>query len=240
MKVTMTMNAAKFNQVLAQVNAASSRSYPKFLNGQALRLASYAIHNTKKADANKIAWQLGQTDRRFTNLRTGGKLKTPKRIYGNSEASLGLYRIVNWRRKRSNKPAISGEKMSVVARKLRARALKSVGYIASGWIYSVKELSRMVGYEDRVAATKSPARMTGKTKGYVIPATFAINSKVNCTIANLALIEESSARTGRRKGNPMPIAERGLAIARQLTANNMMEHLRKKLQPVLNAHSARR
>ena len=236
--VKMTMNTARFNRVLQRVFAQSSRTFPDFINGQAYRLALDAVNATERADANRIAWSLGQTDRRFLNKRTGGKLKTPRRVYGNSAASLNLYRIVNWRRKRRGSAPLGGQAMSGPARKLRAAALRSTGYIASGWLWAIKRLA--IATRDKKGQIRFPVKLSGKPKGYARVATFTLNGVVACEIGNTALLAVSAARTGLRKGNPMRVAERGLAIARQMTAANMIEHLRQKLQPVLDRHSARR
>lgn len=230
--VTMTTNAAEFGRVLERAYAESSRTFPEFLNGQALRLATNAIQQTEKADANKIAWSLGQTDRRYVNKRTGKALKTPKRVFGSSAASLNLYRIVNWRRVRAGKEPLGGKAMSKPARAMRAASLRSTGFIASGWVSAVRGLSRIAGYADRKSVTMP--RATGAQKGFVQPATPAINAVVSCTIGNTALLAETARRTGLRKGAPMRKAERGLSVARDLTAKDMLAHLARKLQPVLN------
>lgn len=235
--VSMTTNAAEFGRMLQRAYAESSRTFPEFLNGQALRLASHAMNKTERADANKIAWALGQTDRRYVNKRTGKKLKTPKRVFGNTQASLNLYRIVNWRRVRAGKEPLGGKAMSKPARALRAASLRSTSFIASGWVAAVKGLARIAGYRDRTAV--SMPRATGAQKGFVNPATPAINAVVTCTIGNTALLAESARRTGSRPGKPMRIAERGLSIARDLTAKDMLKHLADKLQPVLNKFSAK-
>lgn len=235
--VSMTMNAAEFGRVLQRVAEESSRTYPQFLNGQALRLASFAIQHTEKADANKIAWTLGQTDRRYVNKRTGKTLKTPRRVFGNSAASLNLYRIVNWRRVRAGKEPLGGKAMSKPARAFRAASLRSTSFIASGWVTAVRGLSRLAGYSDRTSV-KLP-KTSGAQKGFVNPATPAINSEVSCTIGNTALLAESARRTGARKGAPMQKAQRGLAIARDLTAKDMLKHLADKVRPVLQKFSAK-
>ena len=229
----MTMNTEDFNRVLRRVAEQTSRTYPEFVNGQALKLATLAQENTQRADASRISAFLGQTSSRITNKRTGGRLKTAKKVFA-SQASLDLYRIVNWRRVRGGKKAIGGRAMSKVARKFRAASLRSTAYIASGWIWSIKTLSKLAGYRDISVKKSGGAKVSGKAKGYANPATFTISGHVTCTIANTSLLAESAARTGSRKGAPMRIAERGLAIARDLTAKNMLNHLAGKLQPVLN------
>lgn len=234
--VSMTMNTGDFNRVLRQAFAQSSRTFPEFINGQALRLASFAQSQTQRADASKIAATLGQTSTQIANLKTGARLKKSKRVY-TAQASLDMYRILNWRRVRAGKAPLGGKAMSKPARKFRAASLRSSAYIASGWIWATKTLAKVVGYRD--AQRSAGAKIGGKPKGYAKPATTTINAMVSCEIGNTALLAESARRTGSRKGAPMRIAERGLAIARNLTAKDMLAHLARKLQPVLDKHSAR-
>lgn len=230
------MNEKDFGRVLEMVFERSSRTFPQFLNGQALRMSSFAVDATEKADANKIAWALGQSGRVFTS-KTGKTLKTPRRKYS-AAASRNLYRIINWRRKRVGLKALGGKAMSKVARSMRAAALRSTSFIASGWIYAVRGLAKAVGYGDFSKRPKS-ARMTGNEKGFVFPAVFTLSGIVSCTIGNSALLAQSAKRTGARLGRPMRIAERGLSIARNMTAKDMLAHLARKVQPILTQHSAR-
>lgn len=234
--VSMTMNTEDFNRVLRDTFAQSSRTFPEFINGQALRLASFAQSQTQRADASKIAATLGQTSSQITNLKTGARLKKAKRVY-TARASLDMYRILNWRRVRAGKEPLGGKAMSKPARKFRAASLRSSAYIASGWIWATKTLAKIVGYRD--VQRSAGAKVSGAAKGYAKPATFTLNGMVACEVANTALLAETAARTGSRKGAPMRMAERGLAIARNLTAKDMLAHLARKLQPVLDKHSAK-
>jgi hypothetical protein len=234
MSASLTLSVAEFRRAAELCVKHTERTYPEFINGQALRLASFAVRETQKADVNKIAWSLGQTDKRTTNARTGAQLKTARRVYGNTAASLSLYKIVNWRRKRAGKAPLGGQAMSSVARKVRGAALRSTGFIASGWVYSVRHLARVVGYRP---LTKE-AKISGKPKGYAIPARSVISGKVACEIGNTSLLETSAPRTGSRKGRPTPIGAKGLDRAHWLTAKDMMNHLAQKLAPVIKPFSA--
>ncbi len=234
--VKFTFNNAEFNRVLQHVANASSRTYPQFLNGQALRMASFAVRETERADTSMIAAKLGQVSTRIVSLRGGKMLKRPRRVFS-SKASLDLYRIINWRRKRTGKAPIGGAEMSVKARQIRGAALSSTAFIASGWIYAVRVLSKLAGYT--VANAYKGPKMTGQEKGWVTPARFALSAQVACTMGNSALLAISAGRTGARSGRPLAVAVRGMVRARNLTARDMLDHLAKKLQPVLNQFSAR-
>lgn len=237
MSAEMKMNVADFNKVLRQVAEASSRTYPEIVNGQAYRLALDAYLHTPWVGEEKIALALGRVGTQVRNKRTGAKLKKAKAIYS-SRQSLDLYRIVNWRRKRGGKEALGGKAMSKVARAARAAILRSGGYVGGGWLYAVNKLKRITrGLKSE--ALNHNVKMSGAAKGGANPATFQLSGMVTCEVFNTALIAKSSARTGNRPGRPMILAQKGLEIARAYTAQNMLEHIRSKLQPVLTKHSAK-
>lgn len=241
---SLTVATEEFRRAAELCIVHSERTYPQFLNGQGLRLSSFAVKHTQKADTGTIAAQLGQVSTRIRNKKTGGMLSRRsdgRRGFGvrefSSAASRDLYRIINWRRTRTGKNAIGGKEMSKPARRMRSATLRSPGFIAAGWIYAVKGLAKAVGYSEFLD-TKVP-KMSGEPKGWVNPARAAINSIVTCTMGNTSLLGRSAERTGLRNGNPMPVAQKGLTLAYQLTAKDMLDHLAKKLQPVFNQFSAK-
>lgn len=240
--VSLVVAHADFQRAAELCIQRSERTYPQFLNGQGYRLATFAMRETARADAGKIAVTLGQVSTRIRNKRTGGLLKSSfaktQRQF-TSKASLDLYRIINWRRARTGKKPIGGKAMSKPARRMRSAALRSTAFIAAGWVYAIKGLAKAVGYAEFKDSKPTGARMTGKAKGWVNPAKLAFNSVVKCEIGNTSLLAQSASRTGSRKGNPMPIAQRGLTLAYQLTRKDMLEHLAKKIAPVLKQSSAR-
>lgn len=244
MSAELKIAVQEFNRAAQACIEHSERTYPQFLNGQGLRLGSFAVRETEKSDASKISAELGQVSTRIRNLKTGAFLSRRsgsrggfgRKVYS-SESSQDLYRIINWRRVRTGKKPVGGKAMSKPARKMRAASLRSPGFIAAGWIFAVKGLARAVGYSPFLD-TKTP-RMSGKQKGWVNPARTAINSRVDCTLGNTSLLAQSEDRTGRRPGNPMPIATRGLARAYALTTKDMLDHLAKKLRPVFAQFSTK-
>jgi hypothetical protein len=237
MSVEMKMNVADFNKVLKQVAEASSRTYPEIVNGQAYRLALDAYLHTPWVGEEKIALALGRVGTQVRNKRTGAKLKKSKAIYSSMQ-SLDLYRIVNWRRVRGGLNALGGKAMSKVARKARAAMLRSGGYVGGGWLYAVNKLKR-VTRGLKTEALNHKVKMSGAEKGGALPATFKLSGVVTCEVFNTALIAQSAARTGNRQGKPMILAQKGLEIARAYTAQNMIEHMRSKLQPVMDKFSAK-
>jgi hypothetical protein len=243
-RVSMTMNAPDFNKVLAKVNEHSERTYDAFINGQGLRVASFAVRETEKANAAKLKASLWSL---YGGKESAGE---GKKIYKNQYGSFSrrasrwskaggakpmVYLLVNAARRARGEKRLAGAEMSRAAKKLVGARVRAVAFIKSGWVWSIRTLSAAVGYSARAGGAAS---VSGKPKGYAKPARRAINSTVTCEIGNTALIAESAARTGSRKGSPMTIAERGLARARDLTAKDMIAHLAKKLQPVLNKFSA--
>lgn len=225
----MTVALQECNRAAEQAVAHSERTYPQFINGQALSVALRAVKQTKKADASRIVYAL------VGNVRTKVRVsrKTGKRVatrqYDVAEESLAA-RIVNARLvERGEKPIFGKELVKAVKRMIGAR-LRAVAFIRSGWIYAIRTLSATVGYSARPASGEA-ARMRGQAKGYARPARSVLSGTVAAEIGNTALIHEQR--------NPMPVAQRGLELALRETARDMMEHLRKKLQPICTAVSAK-
>jgi hypothetical protein len=233
---TVITNTAEFNRTLEEVAKHSSRTYPQIVNGQGLALAVDAIKETMKADADKVAHELGQIATKIPKLYQGkrGKARFSHRVFRTDIQSLAA-RIINARRinrKPKLKP-IFGDELDKVARNMIAARLKAIGFVRSGWVYAVRTLSRAVGYQDVRSRTKSEAaRMTGQAKGYARVARTQFNDFVTCDIANTALL-------GKGGRSAMPIAQAGLQRAMQLRIADMKRHMQERLQKVFNKYNAK-
>jgi hypothetical protein len=227
MSAALTIDMREFNRAAELCIAHSERTYPQFINGQLLAVTSQAIKQTEKADANRIAYEMAGNVR--TKLRTSRKTgkRSATRQYDVIETSLAA-RIINARLKASGMPLIWGKELAKAARRMIGARLRAVAFIRSGWVYAVRTLSREVGYSSGRA---DAAAMRGQPKGYAIPAKRVVSGAVTGTAVNTALIQNE--RT------PMPVAMRGLQAAINYVARDMLDHLQKKLQPVLNQYSAR-
>ncbi len=232
----MELDMREFNRAAEECIKESERTYPEFINGHLLAIASKAIPATDKANADQIAHEMGQIGTKVVRSRKTGQLKKGRRIYATGDTMAA--RIVNARRKRQGLPLVWGAELDREAKYEIARRLRAVAFIRSGWIYAVRTLSRLVGY--KTARPNQDVRMSGQAKGYARPAQRVFNSTCEGEIANTALLTDA-VRPQFKSGhssNPMPVATRGLQIAVNEEQRDMLEHLAQKLRPVFAKHSA--
>lgn len=225
MTPTFHVAAGEFNRALKDIAAESSRTFPEVVNGQGLALATRALKLTRKANANKIAVTLGQVASQAFGKK-GQKLsrRRPKRVFAEDRRSLG-YRIAVKRLLESGKSFTDKDVVDYM-RKLVGARIRSAAFIASGWIYAIRTLSKLVGYKNagvvKYSASET-ARMKGWAKGYAKPATRVWSGIVECEIANTALIHRDGGTS------PKQVAEAGLALAFVDSVKDMRRHLQEKM-----------
>jgi hypothetical protein len=231
MRLTTSVNNAEFNRALQAAAKESSRTYPQVVNGQSLALASRALRATMKADANKIAYQLGQV---ATQKKVSKKGRVSfKRIYADTNNTLA-HKIVVARLRQRGQPIPDAAEVDRMAKRMRGARLRAVAFIRSGWVYAIRTLATQVGYRDarggRPRAGEA-ARMTGTQKGYAKPAPKTSGDVAACEIANTALLQDERS--------PMPVALAGLNSAFAESVRDMRNHLREKLSGVFRKYNAR-
>ena len=229
MSAALEIDWSGFNYAADLCIQHSEKTYPEFANGQGLAVASRARKATLKANRNKVAVELGQiaTQR---NVSKKGKVSF-KRIYRTDQSSLA-HILVNALRKKKGEPLIWGAELDAAASQLRAKRLRAIGFISSGWLPAIKKLAGLVGYKN---TDSSGPKTFPQGPGYAAPATRVLSGEVTCEIGNMAL--PSMSEFGHAS-NPMPIAEAGLQQAINETEKDMLNHLVDKLQPVLDSFSA--
>jgi len=233
---TIQFNNAEFTALLRQVaNAASTRTFPESCNAKGLHLASAAIRHTEKADINRVAYEMGQVATRYVSKSAMNpkRLKRPKRIFADMDKNSLAYRIIV-SRMRERGESFTEQEIVQKAVRMRGARLRAIGFIKSGWIYAVRELSKVVGYTGNqfIKYSKSDtARMTGLPKGFVRPAKPRLNGIVECVIGNSALLNNT--------GNPMPVAQRGLDKAFQEVVADMKQHLENRMWKLFRSYNAR-
>lgn len=230
MSIELKVNVEEFQRVAEAILRTSSRTYPKFLNGQALRVASNAIQATDKADRVAIERQMGVVGRKETlrGANSGGKkgwVRISKReLIDNSFAA----RIINARKKAMGVPLIWGKELSDAARKMVAAKVRSVAFIRSGWIPAVRALSKEV--YTRGAFLARDAKQVGAPKGYAIPARVTISGLVTVEIGNTALLHQSKFNAWHgRKGDPIPVAVKGLQAGMNAATRDMATEFYKRM-----------
>jgi hypothetical protein len=243
MKPTIIIDSRQWQKAAKELFETSSRSCVDFTNGQALRVASLAIKETEKANRVEIERIMGVLSSKQT-IRGGkagakGWVRITKRKIG---ADSFAARIVAKRfRETGSWFGLKGKTLEQKALKLIAAKVKSVGFIKSGWIPSVQTLSAVVYQKPRgLSGSVSGSKIVGAKKGYAVPARFGFRSKIEAVIANTALNQSSKFSSWHgKKGNPMPVAEKGLQRALNLAAQDMIQKLAERLNPDFKKVSAK-
>ncbi len=224
MTPTFSVAAGEFNKVLREIGAQSSRTFPEVVNGQGLALAVRALKFTKKTSAGKIAVDMGQASTRVMSKGKNSKrLKHGVREFSRERQTLA-YRIVVKRMLDSGK-SFTDEDVVNAVKKMTAARIRAAAFIASGWIYAIRTLSKTVGYANAKVARygkADAARMKGMAKGYAKPATRVWSGVVECEIANTALLHDGGP-------SPKAIAEQGLALAFVDSIKDMRRHMQEKV-----------
>lgn len=244
MKPTISLDASQWIAAARQLAETDKRTCVDFINGQALRVASFAIEDTKRADAAKIKVQLGAvgTAVKFSKNKNGttkvrqGKFTLDYKNVGNTLAARILGKIWD---KNGFKPAqaakLEGKTLAEQVRIFINWRAQRTAFIASGWIPAIKKLASIV-YEKPIGITsRKGATQFGAEKGSATPAKFQLASVMTATIANTALKTVSELGGG----DPMPAATEGLQKALNRAASDMMQKLAQRRQrdfDKVNAH----
>ena len=205
----------------------SSRSCVDFINGQALRVTTFAIQYTEKANVQEVQHVLGQVGK-----VTKGK-RTLRDDVGNTLAARILQKIFNekgqWADRKGR--AVKGKTLADKVRNFIARRSRSVAFIKSGWIPAVKKLASVVKKKPQTASVSAQgSRQIGKPKGRAVPAAFYLTRRIECIIENT--IPAHVKGTGS-------IAEKGLRQALREAARDMIETLAKRLKQDLRQFGAK-
>lgn len=223
-----TVDTREFNAALKAAAKVSSRTMQGVVVGQALALSKRSLKHTEKADSNKIAQELGQTGTKLRKRKADGRVVKGARVYG-GEGTFAA-RIINTKRKKSGKKPIFGEEMRKEVKRFIAKRIRGAGFIRSGWIWPIRDLAQKVGFKDRRKVRKTKARPIKPPR--VGSARFRKHKSTPLVeIINTALNTKS-------KGNPVPVARKGLVAGMRETIADMRAHTAKRLQRELKRFSA--
>jgi hypothetical protein len=236
-EIALRLATEQFTAACEEAIKRSERTYDRFINSRLFFIARRALEYTERADPDKIARQLGQVATKVTRDRKTGRMKRGKRIFTafnmNSYAAL----IVNSRRKKAGEKLLWGKELFDAVKRLRATAPKSVNFIRSGWIWAMQQV-RIPAKESSVGGERVQFRR-GAPKGFAQPAQRAVSAMVTGQVGSTSLLAQSAKRTGSRRGNPMPVATRGLVRAYNQETQEIIDHLHKKLAPELKPLNAK-
>lgn len=239
MKPTIQVDFKSFNAVLREIVRTSSREAPDVLNSRLRFILIKALRFTVKANAEKIAFELGRIGSTlgFTKkgrLRKGGR--GSKALLRNDSFAA---RIVNARRRDFAGPdfMLWGAALDQAAAKLIAARVRSVGFIKSGWLWALRQLAPFVKSGPRANPDRE-ARAFGQPKGMAIPARNNARGVFEARAENRALIAGGGKFRAEGAHNPLPVAEAGLARAFADEKTEMERHLREKLVKAARAAGA--
>lgn len=229
--INIQVDDRRFQEALQKLIKLSSRDMASVMTGKGMDLALESIRTTAKADADKLAWKLGQIGTRaFTGKAGRGKgfrrLKRAKRIYGQDTLA---ERIIRKRAIDSGEGELSQEEASKRARKFAGERLRAVGFVKSGWISAYLGLQKTLRDKRDSTGNKGllrSVRRFGKAKGRAVPAKFGSRKPYVEIINSATLGYKNSNRStpyavkvaveGLRKAAPKVIASMEARIASKL------------------------
>lgn len=216
MPAPATLDTREFKAALKALQKTSSRSAADFCNSQMSKLLYEAMAHTHKADADRLAYKLGQSGNQVNWRRKDGTLRQGRgrkgrAILANDDTFAA--RIVNTQRINEGKEPIFGKKLEAAAIKLINARRKSVAFVKSGWLPAFRVFKRLSGRGVGNPASTG-ARQLGAPKGRAYPAKATLRGLLNPIVAkaeNNAIVPFGKLST--RPGNPLKYAKDGLQKA---------------------------
>lgn len=240
----MTLDDRQWRKAAAELFETSSRSMVDFVNGQSLKVASLALKTTHRAEDAALEHQLGALARKFDyHTLTRGKRKgqTITRrggyVFAREDDTLA-HRILYTRKKLTGDFRVKGNTMDERAQNLIRNRIKASSFIRSGWLPAVSYFSSIVRQKPaKASASKFGAKQYGRPKGKGIRARFSLFGKIEAAIENSAM--NAKIIPPSKKGEPYKVAEKGLQAALNESSRDMIETLRKRLEPDFKKVSAK-
>lgn len=162
----------KFNKVFGRLLAWTSRDIVTEVNTTAYYIARKAVWFTQKASKEQVKSALVRITPVIVRTKKGGIMARNKRSLVSAreiDAPLAAV-IINARRGRAGLPGLHGSKMRDAVRSLIAARAKSIAYIKSGWLASIRALAQLAAGKGGLPPMDSNANQVGKVKGYATPA----------------------------------------------------------------------
>lgn len=224
------VDLSRFDKLLANAAGVSSEVSAKALNRKAYFIARRSLELTpraKRADIEALGMKTISTRTRFSESR-GRNLVVRKFSYNDAQLIEGYRRALLFHGKRAKVMSYpSRDDMVDDARKWVGKKLRSIGFLASGWVPALRTLSTKVpGGEFQPFKEDVNYRGTRQRKGYARPANPKSKNPV-AIIANTVNMD--------RYGNPLPPAPRAMmwrAVQRAISEERgkTTEYLKTKLR----------
>lgn len=174
----------------------TKKTFPEIVNAKTLDMAFRALALTERANRQEVANLLY---RDWWPKYVAARLAREKGHYTKAEA------------KKMNKSIISAR-------------LRSIAFIAAGWIGAIRDLSRVVPRREQTSRQRSDAKLRGQSKGFgkAASASFSL-SKIIALAVNTAINPKRGApraaivaRIGAEKAVQASIADMGTYIYRKM------------------------
>ena len=191
------IDTREFQATLLKYRQISKRDELEIVNTKAYFIARRAVVETVKADKGKI--------RAFFS--------------GATQAIVGM--IINKRRGERGEKGLYGDAMAEAQIAMRARRLRAIGFIKSGWIWAIKNLEPYVKSKRGAAREDKSVKAYGRPKGKGSPARFLARA----IIANFAESKESTTNDPLGK-----FGEPGLQKAINYESASMVKYMEDKLR----------
>ena len=136
----------EFKRTLEKYRQISRRDEVEIVNTKAYFIARRAVVETMKADKGKIKAFFSKETQRVVGM------------------------IINKRRGERGEKGLYGAEMAEAQAMMRARRLRAVGFIKSGWIWVIKNLDGYVKSKRGAARQDNSVKAVGKPKGKGTPA----------------------------------------------------------------------
>jgi hypothetical protein len=228
------VDISRFEKLLANAAGVSREVSAYALNRKAYFIARRALELTpraKRADIEALGLRTVSARTRFSESR--GRNLTVRKFEANNAALVDNYRrslLFHGKRAKVMSYASRAD-MATDARKWVGKKLRSIGFLASGWVPALRSLSNKVpGGEFQPFKEDVNYRGTRQRKGWARPANPKSRNPV-AIIANTISMD--------RYGNPIPEAprammwravERAISEERGQTAKYLLEKLRQRFK----------
>jgi hypothetical protein len=180
----MTIDASQWKAAAIALKEKSNRTLVDFINGQAWATARAALRHTVRASREKIEWELGQVatqiKQRVKGKNAGKYYKSGRTLKQDSLAE----RIILKHYNATGQWLARGKTLEETAANFIAKRVRTIGLIASGWIYPIARLEAAVRKKPFKQRKSAPsAKVIGKPKGRVRLARFNLGN-IFCDIIN--------------------------------------------------------
>lgn len=149
--------------------ARKDKSYSYIVNRALQNVCGMVIKPTPKADAGKIAREMGQAGTVIAyKTRSGAykKYKKPRRLWGQFEGTFAA-RIINKRLRMKGEPMLFGAEMEKKALRMVNARLRSIAFIKSGWLPAFEHFSKII---DKPLRIMKEGKVVGVPKGWAVSA----------------------------------------------------------------------